>query len=394
MKRVIAILVVFALVAGAAFAEINFGGALGFGVNFVEGDSETTKTPGSPDIKDVSEIGSTMWYKGAKVDLDFSGDNFGGRARVFAGDADGSTGSAWWHNTVPLAFVWWKPFEQFKVWLGHNPEGELGTAKISGWGYLTEAQDYVAIGNDSDGATYGSIWKLSNGKAGFYPGFGGEGAILSIYPIEMIDVNIVLPFDVTSGYTYDVFRKMHVNAILKIENIGNATLSWEGKSTGPAGLYQSVGSIYASFNLTAVENLNVDIGVGLDLPYKNTLDKDVDQPFTLGLGATYAAGDFGIKFKFGAKFLKDSDTDMGVGLLPYYNFGAFTGYLNLGLGLSIPDGGGDGDIDWFVNPYIKVPAGGPTFFVGLKLGGSRTYSGVQTIDNVHWAVPVGIHVYF
>jgi len=401
MKRVIAILVVFALVAGAAFAEINFGGSFGYKAEIIKGQG-TDADMGGTSEKTSTEISSSAGVVSAQLDLNFSDDEgkYGGRVRLYANPT-----GPWWNGQqdyVPFAFAWWKPFEQFKVWLGYNPEGELGTAQITGWGFHTEAEDYVAINSFRN--TIGDF-------GGFYGGFKEFGAILSVYPIDMLAVNIVLPFSkkdkVDTDYdttpdkdryvaraTYDVFRQMHVNAVLKIENIGNATLSWKGTSTGPAGNTSSAGNIYVSFNLTAVENLNVDLGVGLGLPWKDASDVEHNEPFGLGLGVTYGAGDFGIKFGFGAKFVKDGATDMSVILLPYYNFGAFTGYLNLGLLLNIPDGGGDGPLSWCVNPYVKVPAGGPTFYAGLKLQGARTYAGTATTDTVEWSVPVGIQIYF
>jgi len=437
MKRVIAILVVFALVAGAAFAEINFGGSFGYKSDFLNGKSENdgSTTKGY-------DIGSSLGVVSATLDLNFSGDNYGGRVRLYANPARayGTNGTPAWSGGpywvgAPFAFAWWKPIEQFKIQLGNNPDGDWGTAAITGWGFNASAQDYVAIDNDStyfQGYTgdtfnntfnnYFAIWKVAR-AVGFYGGF-KNGLGLSVTPIDMIALNIGIPFggdDGTSkadgdGPTYDVFRKLHVNAVFNLEGIGKATLSWQGRSSYP-GIDQSPGSLYASFNLTAIENLGVDLGVGFDLPYTDSTSEHVTYAvrapsngeivgdgISIGLGVTYSAGDLGVKFRFGTLILPEDtevDTDgytmMGFGLLPYYSFGAVKAYLGLGMGIGVSEDKDDKSsyVDWYVNPYIQVPAGGLTFWAGFKLEGASykpTTGNSQSI--VVWSVPIGISVGF
>jgi len=411
MKRVLAIAVVFALVAGAAFAEISIGGGFGYSATIVESEYSADSNGGQ-----ASEITSGAHEQGAQITANFSGEKFGGRVRIYALMTKG-----WWQSVdgdgnmkgAPFAHAWWKPVNMFKFQLGHNPDGDWGTG-ITGWGFHAAAQNYVAI--DDNVSWYGTnaFWRTARGT-GFYGGFSDVGATLSVYPLSMLDINVGIPFSGT-GHSdgdpaaYEVYRRLNVNVKYRLEGFGTANLSFIGKSQKIAG--ESAGDLYASFLLTAVEGLQVDLGVKFGLPYLaynyNQVDYEdgtvVMPSFGIGLGVTFAKGITGFKFRFGANLSsgrvddgKDDATTLGFVLMPYVNLEKIQIYFNLGLGtyLPVPDSNltiSKPAVDWYVNPYVKVPAGGLNFWAGFKLYG--VYASQNSSSVLHWGVPIGVSVDF
>jgi len=395
MKRVLAIAVVFALVAGAAFAEWTIGGDFGYKADVVRGDYESGADP--TDLQTM--IGNTA----ANIDVKFSGEKFGGRFRIYA---DQSAGPYW--SASPFAHAWWKPIDKLRFQLGHNPDGDYGAGQITGWGWNGSAQNFVAIDNDSDYSNYasgvrryGTNWQVARGT-GFYGGFNASGASLSFSPIGLVDINVGIPFgdghaDATH-VAYKTYRQLHVNVVLKIDGVGNAYVSWKGTSDELA--YQSAGTLYASFYLNALDSLKVDLGFGYALPFLKADDTVVSPPLEAGLGAVFSKGAAGLKFRFGLKIDPkdvaigtDDVSKLGFQLLPYFNFEKLSVYFNFGMGLNLPaPETALVDLDWYVNPYVKVPAGGLTFWAGFKLGGY--YNANSSNSGITWSVPIGIGVGF
>jgi len=520
MKKIIAISVMFALIAGAAFADVTFGGGLGWHLELLKSDNAKIWAPDGSGgylmdpVADYSEtlasalagrpyaesdatqtaigtskpIYSAIAFNGASLDASFEGDNYGGKVRLHP---MGNT--PWWSfesNYNPYAFLWWKPIDMFQITVGLN-DGSYGTDHITGWGFNASAQDYVAVDNDSGDAsttwvtkdtTFGKpesrdrVWKTARGT-GFYGGYGNEAAWLSFYPMDMLTVNLVLPFssghnDATKEFI-DVIKASHIQFVIKTGDLGDAYLTFEGgggnkstdnitvvyDATGIPSLvtkttttYASTGTIWASYNITGIENLGLDVGVGYGLSYDEITGSGtlmvtttkVDPNLVFGLGVTYAVSDdFGIKLRLGGQMMgkatstniystikTEAPTKIGVQILPYYNAGALKVYFNAGFGMQTPTkitktytlpsyspyvGGinasyndGLSYTDWYVNPYVEVPAGGVTFWAGIKVLGDTKLSysrgtdafnrndGVtkQNGSTMEWKVPIGISVGF
>jgi hypothetical protein len=172
-----------------------------------------------------------------------------------------------------------------------------------------------------------------------------------------------------------------------IAGTGQLSISYDGKGLNAA--EDSLGGdLFVSFYFTMVENLGLDLGLNYTLAPKG----GDALPIKIGLGAKYDMGDFGLKARIGASLAgKDKMTIISVGLLPYYNLGSLTAFLNIGFGLTKPDSG-DGFMDWYVNPYIAVPAGGAKFFAGIRLLGVDKDRGKY--DGVKWDIPIGLNYYF
>jgi hypothetical protein len=310
--------------------------------------------------------------------------------------------------------------DQLRLQLGHNPDGNFGAAQITGWGYNSSAQDFVAIDNDSGDFDSASAWRKAR-SAGFYGGFSNVGLLVSILPVSGFDINIAIPFSNNShedgsDYVKENIKKFHANVMYTIPDIGTARVSFVGNGGKDETLnrYRSNGTAYASFYLTAIQGIRADFGVSYGLPYNLANDNRVSPDSGLGFGLTYTADAFNVKFRAGSTFggktetgRKDDDkylknaTAIGVGILPSYNMGIMAIYFNMGLGWTIPNKSNIEDLDakivndWFINPYIRVPAGGLAFWAGFKVGSDdRTNWGGAKTDVIKWSIPIGLSVGF
>jgi len=403
MKKFLAVLVVLTLVAGAAFAELGFGGELGFKVDLAKGDT-----------KEESYVTTGAGYTNARVDANLSGDSWGGKMRLLGGGTP-STGT-WWVGGGPFAFLWWQPIDQLKIQMGRNMDSDWGAAQITGWGFNAEAQDYVAVDKDS-GQIGSDYWTGRN--AGFYPGYNGYGLGLSIYPAEGVAINIGLPFADADPILYKNLAKIELNAQIQIGEVGKLNLSFEGDNGLFADYNASAGTVYGSFYVTAIENVGVDLGVAYPLTYKFGSDAASVAGINpkgphIGLGVKYDGGDFAVKFRAGMEMAgttavgdKAESTDqsaIGFNILPSFNLEGMKVFLNAGANLNMAKvGDKDQTITrWFVNPYVLVPAGGLRFYAGLKLfgeswseGGPYKKPGATEGEAVtNWALPIGFQLYF
>ena len=429
MKKFLAVLVVFTLIAGVAFAEMNLGGQFGYQAVIAHGNSA-----------DGTDVMSAAKNRAKSLNVSFKGDTWGGMFRIL-GNTSGVQGDAYWGNS-PFGFAWWKPIDQFKLQIGCNPDGDWGAGAITGWGFLGEAQDYTALDNwikwdilnnlpepykgAKDGLT--DLFAFARGT-GFYGGYSATGVALSIYPADGVSIGIGLPLAGADGkndnFAAPLYKSMayfHFNAAVKIGDVGKLNLSFKGgeglmENLKGDGNEKSPGNIYASFYLTQIENLGVDIGVDFPLPYTakvGTTEATAVDSVKIGLGVKYESGDFGVKFRAGiglpGSFDGDSDKQsmLSFNVLPYIKLldGKMTAYLNAGLSLALDGENDDSNAtSWYVNPYVKVPAGGINFYAGFQLYGfafgdklAATTPGTdgpfKDKNITLWAIPIGLQLYF
>ena len=402
MKKLIAISVVFALVTAVAFAQPSVGGALGARVVIVAGES----------TEDTPLLGG-MEFKNKHVNVDYANSDgtAGGRVRL-----SGTSSEMGWWGALPFAFGWWKPIPQLRVQIGHNPDGDLGAPQISGWGMNAEAQDSVAIDQDSGDA--GSTAARKARSPGWYGGYSEQGVLLSLYPAEGLTVNLVVPFGTgrsnnPNANVGEIYSKIHLNVVYSIPDIGVVRITFKGAGgladNDDYPLPASVGDIYASFFVTAVDNLALDFGVSYGLPWDVEaagVTTTTSPGLGIGVGARFTSGDFGIKARVGAALGQSTkvgsadpvngNTNIGIGILPSFVLPAFTFYLNAGFGFSIPDADAASDfvvVDWFVNPYIRKSVSNFSFYAGFKLGTAGAPD-EDTDAVIKWSIPIGFNSYF
>jgi hypothetical protein len=165
-----------------------------------------------------------------------------------------------------------------------------------------------------------------SGDGIFYRGESNGGAIFVTKPITGLTIFAQLSpgWDTwnssqTSGVEADdVYKKIQTGIGYDIPGIGLARVQYVGGTsetawgTTAATLFKlSLNNprIEAAFNLTAVENLKLDIGIKLPLPVKEdgfsipggfgppgTVDVIFQDNFKIGIAGEYTAGDFGVKF--------------------------------------------------------------------------------------------------
>ena len=388
MKKLIVLSVVLALAVGTAFA-VDLGANVVGTFNVVTGDS------GKDAAGDANPLGASGTLN--KLQLQGAGEagdgNFGAWIR-----ASGSSGSL-------NGFAWWKPIDQLKITLGGNPDGMFDKNGVAGWSFGQIIYDTGVV------LTQDNIWGGSNIYGGhlkyrnaLYRGFGGDGLIMEINPVDMLGINLVVPFAAAGTKAEDVYRKLIGQVNLNFD-FGNIALTYEGDDNylsyseswdGKAG-----DNFYAFFGLSAIENLNLDLGVGLQ--FNN--DDGYKNPFYVAFGVKYVAGAFGIKLRGALLLPSEDDQSLEVlaELLPYYAISdSVKAFFAAGLGLTAPsknaldiDSGAESVVGFHINPYLEIGnEWGPAFYIGLQIwsDGKKTPAGDDPV--VKWAVPIGVNVSF
>ena len=427
MKRLIVISVVFALVAGAAFAVDLSGTVIGT-VNFLEGSN----------LKDGNKESYPL---GAGADmnrlrLDGSGENddgtFGGYIRAESGGLAG--------------YAWWKPIDMLKLWIGSNGgDGFFAKEGVTAWMFYQQASDTGVV---SPGNAWGGGYGPVDFRKAFYGGgLDGQNALyMTISPIDILDINIEVPF--FNGVAYDpgdnpggsasyIFQRTVAQVDLKLD-FGNIALTYVGAGNKYTyGQGADPGKIFAYFGLTSIENLGIDIGLGFPFPLtdketgKNYQGSGKDivftkvTPISAGLGAKFTSGSFGIKARVVASFAGSTKSDadgakpdkdpllLTADILPFFAMNDnLRIFFSAGLGITTEKKDADGNeikipgtdekmyptvVAWHINPYVEIgQEWGPKFLAGLKIWSNGVKGGSNDGDTalVNWAVPVALIVSF
>jgi len=408
LKKLIVIIAVLALVAGTAFAQPNMGGQLMIGTTLLSGDS----------AEDSDILMGGQQFHEAKMSATF-GDSKGGGKLVFTvgndGAYSGGLGDAW---KRAWGFLYWRPVAQFRMQVGVNADGDYGAAQISGWGFTGEAKNSVGAISDymnwGGGNTWWPLWifqsALTRKGNAFYPGTGDLANVnFSIFPIEGMVAHIILPIgdglaDSGNGNAQEVQNQLadfHFNLKYTFEEAGLLNVAFVGK--GGLGKDKekeaSVGNLYASFYLNAIQGMGIELGLVYGLPWEK--EAGTAQDGFLGVGAGFRfddGGPFTFKLRANARLggMTD-DKDMGTliyaNILPCYkinnNVWAF-----LYAGLSLETGENDFQrTGWFVNPYLWVRAAeGLRFWTGLQVYQTGIMDGAD--PDIIWRVPFGFNFYF
>ncbi|MCL2186674.1 MAG: hypothetical protein FWB86_12610 [Treponema sp.] len=400
MKKLIAISVMLALVTGAVFAQMSFGGHFGIKSTII-GD-----TAGEGDI--VAGIN----MQAARMNVDFANESgtAGGRVRLYANQPSGPT-APWW-GQLPFAYAWFKPAPNIRIQVGHNPDGDLGAAQLTGWGMIQEAQDYVAVDQDA-GDGMGSYWQRGR-RSGFYPGFSAAGFIVQFMNLfEGFTLNVVLPMSSGAGRDQGnidiakVYTNFHLNAVYAVPDIGVARLSFQGLGGLDPDTAKSPGDIFASFFLNqAIENNSFDIGIRYGIPWENGENAKgetimVYPGMDVGLGYNIQAGKFAFRARIGTFFGATNTsggfepTTIGLVVKPMYSEGNWVFHFNAGFGIRLPasdnEAHGITEFDFYINPYCTRSFGNLTFYGGIKLGSPNLQADEPTIK---WAIPIGFGCHF
>ena len=351
MKKLIAISVMIALVAGAAFA-VDLSGNVITSATLMAGDT------------DGSDLTTGEHYN--RIRLEGSGETddgqFGGWLRF--------DGRHWSGSVFTEGYGFWKPIPEFKLIVGQFSDGYWGKTGYSDWMFYQTATD-TSVADGGDNVWGGSIYGFGiNMRSAFYNGFGDFGFSMEIKPADVFGINIAVP---VGGNLDDDFLKLHAQVNFLIGDIGNASLVYRGNGKDEGG------TIFAYFGAAGLGDIcDLDFSVGV--PVK----KDEDIPINIGLGTKFSISD---EFALKLRFMVHIADPFGViaDIMPYYAFNdGFRGYLSIGFGML------DEQIGLNVNPYIEIgQEWGMKFLAGVRFFCDDLDGGI-----FKFSVPIAFHLGF
>jgi len=338
------------LLASAAFAETSVGGVVFGKVNVAEGN---TKKNG-PD--ETTEYVKTSGDN-ARIRVEVSGQNdegnFGGWIRLGAGTYDGGVGAA--------AYAWWKPLDLLKLTIGNNG-GDGFFGGVDGptrWGFYQAAGDLKIV---DESYLFGRNWVEPIPVGAFYGGFNKFGLVITLTPMDALEVNIGVPYSSSAVDAEDLYLKTEAQVAYTIDGIGKVALSFDGgrgvvnakkgtqgkpgdwyikpdgtvtwvtteaaskddfdpngelvktglgitPTTGGKSGFEDPSRVLLYFGLTMIENLGIDVGFAYTFPLTTENSIKKSYPIYAGLGASYTMGQLGIKARVQGKFLESEIGD-------------------------------------------------------------------------------------
>jgi len=396
MKKIIAISVMFALIAGAVFADTSIGGS-------------------------VETRFSLAGQQGAKDDDPIMGGTIGSAQIVLSGsNAEGTLGGQWrFRNTNGFAdggmtlgepfydqvFVWWKPIEQVKIFLGIDQDGLFDTGDFMCWAFHAGDNDYI----------FNHAWDFWRQ---IFPGnWDGFGLAFSFYPMPGLDINLALP---TGNVHWRQGQKSSVETPRPITDpegdanknagmlpgrlrfvanysldFGKISLVYLGGGIAaekePAWIGYGAGVIDAANNglfglsalITAIEGIQIKVGGSI------VLNDTSDNLINAGLGVVYNGDGFGVKFRVGMFMQGDRDTFITGEVMPFFAVGD-KGQVLVSIGVT-NDGAADPALGWSVIPAYRLGIEGGAFKIGLQIYNNIAFGGkvgVSGDDYVKWNVPM------
>jgi hypothetical protein len=401
MKKLIVISVIFALVASMSFAADLTGTVFG-NATILQGDSgDDSRVTAGGAMGRLRLEGSGQnddGTFGAWIRLDPSSASFDLsklEADLAATPPEFTDNGVFSHSSGLQGYAWWKPIDMIKLTIGGNSDGLYAKEGVTGWMFYQMASD---SGVTKPGNVWGGGYAPSGAifRDAFYGGFGENGVMIDIMPMDMLQINVIVPVfrntvdkDGHANEAADKFASSVVQADVNIDGVGNIALTYrgalmEGKDQPKIFLYYG-----NSFGPIAL-----DVGFGYAFPNK---DPSSNNPFALGAGLKWDGGDFGVKFRalgeFGGE--KADPTLIIVDALPYYKVSdTLCAFLSAGIGMKMPDSG-DTVMNWHVNPYVQVGGEwGPCFFAGVQLWGEGKDDSKSKKATTNWAVPISVMVSF
>ena len=388
MKKLIAIAVVFALVAAGSVFAVDLGGEVIGNVGLLQGDNgDDSKVTGSADLKRIRIQG-----EGEVGDGKF----FGWFRAEGEGAATGVVPGVWGH-------AGWKPIDQFKMWIGSNGgDGFFAKEGQTGWMFYQRTTDTkVTMGGanvwgwDGYNGYYAAIdpsfaWETNPAylvtRNAFYGGGidGANGLYLTISPVGMVNINFELPFFMNTEIG-DIFKALVAQVDLNFD-FGNIAITYAGDHTDATN-----GKIFGYFNLASIDRLSLDVGFSFTLP-----ENDWMEPIAAGLGVKFDITDaFGFKIRTALSFAGDDEIFAVLAdALPYFavndNLKIFA---SLGLTMMSADYFDNPFLGFHINPYVWIgQEWGPSFWAGFKLYGQKIPGADKAAIN--WAIPIAIGVSF
>ena len=420
MKKLVAVFGLFVIGVSVAFADINVSGLAGAESTLLKGNSDNGK-----DLK-----ASGLLFARLQAVAQNDDGSFGALVRMKIGYNENEPGNTY-------AWAWWKPVDQVRLQIGFLDA--LAVSDLVNWSYNeNDAEDYIAA------AGYEYSGGIFDRSTGFYNGTWWTGALVSVYPIHGLTINLAVPFgpgnffgpgyvspnrNTTGDYNAaDVYQHLNAQVLYTFDGIGRAALSFKGGGDGTldyTGDYPSdpaasvsntdieanASTLYASFYLFMFRDTAFNFGLAYTTPAKSAdLNTTYYSPLAAGIGFSYKpGGKFTLKSRLAFTFAGNAATSrgtlhdpvkLGFGVLPSYDFNILKLYFNAGISYKAEDesadsGGNVGKVrdssafGWHINPYITRRIGAGIFFGGIRFesDGVKRNGGKPVIE---WSVPIAI----
>ena len=416
MKKLIAVLAVSAIVTTVAFAQVAVSGTVETRLNLLHpnlGDEDTDMT-----------IGGTM----GAAQIQLAGTNadgtLGGLFRLR--NTDIVRADPWFHRV----FVWWRPIQPMRIWLGIDQDGMFDTAHFAGWGFHQGDNDYM-FNHQWD------FWRR------IFPGnWDGFGLAFSFtnFGVDGLALNLVLP---TGGRNWPQATNAQVTRRLSIQEMlagfrfhGTYTIPGVGTLqfvyNAPGGIMNiddplsgdpnctvalnqvqttwgdatNMGQAGLSFLLTALDFGNILFGGAVVIP---DADRFMDAHAGLALDMpSLVPGTMGLRFRVGANISGNNfdPTFITGNIMPVIAMGP--GSLMFDLGLSVAVGAVDGDdesptyresvdfsaeqhLGWSVKPVYRLPLASGAFSIGLHISSGVNMGGNAGLtgnNNIRLNIPM------
>ena len=429
MKKLIAIAVVFILAVGVAFAA-DVSATVQGGVTALQGDSKDgskvqaggAMTKFMIDASGQNEEGTfggylrfvQGYYGGPGASASVGGEDLIKALKDFAaaaGDADKEKAiklplSASASGIGAYGLAWWQPHEIFRLTIGNNQDGLYDHLQgNSVWNFYKIANDVGVTVQDYSNFGF---------RGAFFGGISDPSAILTLTPLESLQIVAAIPFISAGGNAVDVYKKFIGQVTYNLSGIGTIGLTYRGSTNEQIRTYNEWGplnsKLYGYFGFNGIDSLAVDLGVGYIIPVTNEVEvgaKKIEEtysgPVAVGVAVAYTKGALGLKVRaqgqLGEKWVKGGSTDKGLmrfsaDLLPSFDItDSVTALLDTGLVMSkfpeAPAGVKDykATVGWHIMPYVTVKASwwAPNFYAGIRFWGDGDK------DNItKWSIPVGI----
>lgn len=265
MKKVITVAALAAAVAGLASADISFG-------SWGRGLWITAANSGDGDI--VTDVHQSWGGDAPRTALAVSGDsdNVGFKFDIHSNASGIKQGDN--------AYIWVKPIEQVKLYMGNMDVNALrGDVAYGLWNW----------------DRLGCVDKRIGGEGWTFPAFvKGSGVSIQATPVEGLTLvaDIPLNLDGTGAKFSDTYgRSAKYAAAYDIKDVGTFKLGLETKARATkAGETESKENVQidVAFDVTAVENASISVGARIPTLSGATVEGDYNNPYVT-LGGSYKA---------------------------------------------------------------------------------------------------------
>jgi len=380
MKKIIAISVMFALVAGAVFADTAISGNVETRFTILD------KTGGKDDdpIAKGSIGAANFSFSGSSSDGTLGGQiTFKGMDLIRT--AHDNLPAVFTPQGINKAYVWWKPIDQIKIFLGINNDGIFDTDSIAGWSYHAGDNDYLF-------KHHWDFWRQV-----FPHHFDYFGLALSFYPVQGLELNLVLPTG-GIGWRQDPDWKIEQKVPLTGEggllperltlqgsysfDAGTVQFAYRGKknvSEKGTQIFSASGDnnglVGLSFILKAIENMQILVGGSIILD-------DPDMIINAGLGFVYNGDGFGVKARAALVMCGDQDMFITGSVMPFFAVGE-KGQVLVDIGVT-NWAKKDPALGWFLTPAYRLGLDGGAFKIGIQVFSNIDDGGNITISGNDW----------